>query len=293
MNVTIIGSGFAALAAIRELRQLDPGRRVKVTVVAPRAEFVYLPSLIWIPSELRHAADLRLDLQPFFARMGVEHHPGAALEIQDQGRTVMTTQGSVRNDALLIAAGSEYLRKIPGIEHTLNPCSGIAAVEQMRRRLRTLKQGTIAMGFGGNPNEPTAIRGGPMFEFLFGLHTQLRRERRRDAFKLVFFTPMAEPGKRMGARAVGGLLKAMARRDIHRHLGHKITAFEPGRISTEGGDIPADLVLFLPGLTGPSWLAKSGLALSPGGFLQADAHGRASGGERVYVAGDAGSFPGP
>ncbi|MBF0154748.1 MAG: FAD-dependent oxidoreductase [Magnetococcales bacterium] len=293
MEVTIIGSGFAALAAIRRLRQLDPGRRVRITLVAPRAEFVYLPSLIWVPSGKRKGADLRVDLHPFLARMGVDFHAGSAQAIQDQGRTVVTTNGTVTNDALLIAAGTEYLRKIPGIEQTLNPCSGLATVELMQRRLQTLERGVIAMGFGSNPNEPTAIRGGPMFEFLFGLHTQLRRERRRSLFKLVFFAPMAEPGKRMGPRAVGGLLKAMAKRDIHTHLGHKITAFEARRVSTEGGDIPADLVLFLPGLTGPAWLANTGLTLSPGGFLQADAHGRVGGGERVYVAGDAGSFPGP
>ncbi|MBF0176579.1 MAG: FAD-dependent oxidoreductase [Magnetococcales bacterium] len=293
MEVTLIGSGFAALAAIHRLRQLDPGRRIKITMVAPRAEFVYLPSLIWIPSGMRKGSDLRVDLQGFLDRMGVDFHAGSAREIQDGGRSVVTSTGVVANDALLIASGAEYLQKIPGVGHTLNPCSGIAAVDMVRRRIQTLERGVIAMGFGGNPHEPTAIRGGPMFEFLFGLHTQLRRERRRGAFKLVFFAPMAEPGKRMGPRAVGGLLKAMAKRNIYAHLGHKITAFEPQRVSTEGGDIPADLVLFLPGLTGPSWLAKTGLALSPGGFLQADAQGRVAGGERVYVAGDAGSFPGP
>ncbi|MBF0135242.1 MAG: FAD-dependent oxidoreductase [Magnetococcus sp. DMHC-1] len=293
MEVTIIGSGFAALAAIHRLRQLDLGRRIRLTMVAPHAEFVYLPSLIWIPSGTRRGADLRVDLHPFLDQMGVDFHAGAAREIKDQGRTVITTGGQVSNDALLIASGAEYLRKIPGIDHTLNPCSGIAAAEVMQRRLRTLERGVIAMGFGGNPQEPEAIRGGPMFEFLFGLHTQLRSERRRRQFKLVFFAPMAEPGKRLGPRAVSALLKAMAKRDIHTHLGHKITAFEAGRVSTEGGDIPADLMLFLPGLTGPAWLAHTGLTLSPGGFLQADRHCRVAGGERVYVAGDAGSFPGP
>ena len=49
----------------------------------------------------------------------------------------------------------------------------------------------------------------------------------------------------------------------------------------------------MPGLTGPDWAPESGLKLSPGGFFQADAFCRADGVERVFVAGDAGSFPGP
>jgi sulfide:quinone oxidoreductase len=28
-----------------------------------------------------------------------------------------------------------------------------------------MTSGSIAVGFAGNPNEPTAVRGGPMFEF--------------------------------------------------------------------------------------------------------------------------------
>ena len=45
-----------------------------------------------------------------------------------------------------------------------------------------MQGGTIACGFAGNPNEPSAVRGGPMFEFLFGIDEQLRREGRRDKF---------------------------------------------------------------------------------------------------------------
>lgn len=46
-------------------------------------------------------------------------------------------------------------------------------------------------------------------------------------------------------------------------------------------------------MTGPDWLADSGLPPSAGGFVQGDAHGRVPGHERVYVVGDAGSYPGP
>ena len=48
-----------------------------------------------------------------------------------------------------------------------------------------------------------------------------------------------------------------------------------------------------PGLTGPAWLEQSELPQSPGGMIRADEQCRVPGWERVYVAGDSGSFPGP
>jgi sulfide:quinone oxidoreductase len=149
------------------------------------------------------------------------------------------------------------------------------------------------VGFAGNPNEPSAVRGGPMFEFLFGIDAQLRREGRREKFELVFFNPMKEPGNRLGPKAVAFLLAEMARRGIRTHLGHKMVRFEADKVVTEGGEFAADLILFMPGMTGNSWFDQTGLARSPGGLLQADAQCRVQGASQVYVVGDSGSFPGP
>lgn len=293
MNVTIIGCGFAALAAIRTLRLLDPGHRVGITVVAPQPTFTYLPSLIWFPSGKRTREDVVVSLGGFFERFGVDFHQGEAKGLQEGGRVLRTSRGEVRNDALLVACGGRYLQKLPGIAYTLNPCSGVSAAEVVRQQIGAMGGGRVAMGFAGNPLESTALRGGPLFEFLFGLHTQLQRENRRDRFSLAFFAPMAEPGKRLGPKAVQGLVSSMKKRRISRHVGHKIRAFSAHSVTTEAEEIPADLVLFIPGMTGQPWFKESGLTCSPGGFLQADAHCRVAGAEHVYVAGDAGSFPGP
>ncbi|MHB1091971.1 NAD(P)/FAD-dependent oxidoreductase [Thiobacillus sp.] len=132
-----------------------------------------------------------------------------------------------------------------------------------------------------------------MFELPFGIDTLVRRQGRRDRFKLVFFNAAKEPGKRLGAKAVVGLLREMQKCDIATHLGHKPAGFEVGRIRTEGGDVPANLILFMPGMTGPAWASEAGLPLSDGGFFKADAHCQVAGSDKVYVAGDSGSYPGP
>ena len=290
-HIAILGSGFAALTTIRRLRAL--GVRDPITVVSPRDELVYLPSLIWIPSGQRSGDQLRIPLSRFFERHDVRWHRGSVLHVLDGGRRVITDRGQVTNDVLVIATGGRYLRKLPGIEHAIIPCEGIEAAETIRDRLAAMDGGTIAVGFASNPKEPGAVRGGPMFEFLFGIDTLLRRQRRRERFELVFFNPSRQPGQRPGPAAVAKMLARMQALDIDTHLGHKPLRFEPGKVVTEGGEFSADMILFMPGLTGPAWLEGSALPQSEGGFVAADDTCRVRGMEQVYVAGDAGSYPGP
>lgn len=290
-HIVILGAGFAALTAARELRRRAPN--ALITLVAPKAEFVYLPSLIWVPTGIRKGNDLVLPLDTFLRNHRLRFVAATVTGLQDGGRLVLTDGEPVRNDALIIATGGRFLKSLPGIEHALTLCEGVASAEKIRARLQAMDGGRIAFGFGGNPKEPSAMRGGPMFELLFGVETWLRQQGKRERFELTFFNAAAEPGKRLGEKAVSGLLAEMARRRIDTHLGHKPLGFSEKGIDTEGGHVNADLILFMPGLTGPAWAPQSGLPLSPGGFFQADEFCRATGAERVYVAGDAGSFPGP
>jgi sulfide:quinone oxidoreductase len=290
-RVTVIGAGFGALTAIRKLRAAD--KQLHIDVIAPRPEFVYLPGTIWIPTGLRKPEDLVIPLNRFFTRMRVEYHQAAVTGLGNNGRTVTTTEGDVPNNGLIIASGGRFLRKLPGIEHSITPCGGIAAAVQIRDRLATMDSGTLAFGFSGNPKEPAAMRGGPVFEFLFGIDSWLRKQRRRDRFRLFLFTPAQKPGSRLGPKAVNGLMREMARRQIDTHLGHKMKGFEARKVITEAGEFEADMILFMPGMTGNEWFDNTDLPRSPGGMLKANVHCQVEGQDRVYVAGDSGSFPGP
>ncbi len=290
-NVTVIGTGFAGVSAVEALRKR--GYMGDITVIGFRPELIYLPSLIWLPSGIRKPDDLRIPLEPFFRRHRVTFHAGEVTGLEEGGRVVKTTGGDVRNDGLVIATGGRFIKKLPGIEHVISPCEGIEGVQKFSERLAAMDGGTIAFGFAGNPKEATAIRGGPMFEFLFGTDRLLRRQRRRDKFKLVFFTPAPKPGIRLGEKVVSKLLREMKRRGIETHLGHKMKGFEDGKVLTEGGEIESDLTLFIPGMTGNAWFDATDLPRSAGGLVQSDRHCRVVDWDKVYVAGDCGSFPGP
>lgn len=290
-RIVVAGAGFAAMTAVKRLRKRMPD--AEITLVAPVPEFVYLPSLIWVPFGLRDGDSLRFDITPVLTKHNIRFHQATVTGISADTRSLQTSNGNIDYDALLIATGGRFIKKLPGIKHAITLCEGIHAAETLRDRLQQLDSGTIALGFGGNPAEPAAMRGGPMFELLFGLDTWLRKQGKREKFDLVFFNPAAAPGKRLGEKAVSGLLAEMQRRGIRTRLGHRLTGFSETGVITEGGSIAADLILFMPGMTGPAWIEGTALPASPGGFIRADAQCRVEGFERVYVAGDAGSFPGP
>ncbi len=290
-RITILGAGFGALTTLRELRR----RKVDadITIIAPQDQMHYLPSSIWIPAHLRRADELRIPLAHFFAKHRADFMRASVTGLGEGGRVVHTDSGDVPNDHLVIATGGRFIRKLPGIENALVPCEGLAVAEEIERRLSKMDGGSIAIGFATNPNEQGSMRGGPMFEYLFIIDSLLRKSGRRARFDITFFSPAPRPGARLGERAVDGLLAEMKSRDIKTHLGNKMVRFEPGKVVTEGGEIKADLILFMPGLTGPAWLEKSGLPLSPGGMVVGDAQCRVKDHQNVWVVGDSGSFPGP
>ncbi len=290
-HIAIVGAGFAACKAVKTLRK--QGFEGRISLLAPRAELFYFPSLIWVPAGKRSHEDLTVPLHDFLRRNRVDFIETRVTGLQSEQKRLVHEHGELDYDGLLIASGGRYIRKLPGIEHACIACAGWDDTKRFADELARLQCGTVAFGFAGNPKEPSAMRGGPVFEFLFGTDTLLRKQGRRDNFKLVFFSPAPRPGQRLGDKAVDRLLGEMKKRGIETYLGAKMKRFSEKGVETEKAQFDADLILFIPGMTGPAWAADSGLQLSEGGFFQANAHCQVEGQDHVFVAGDAGSYPGP
>ena len=291
-QLVILGSGFAGCAAVERLRKR--GYADAITVISPQAALFYYPSLIWVPQGRRREADLCVSLTGFFRRYAVDHIAARVTALDPVRQVVRTEAGETPYDNLIIACGGRYLRTLPGIDaHAHIACEGWQVMKRFSDRLAAMDGGNLAFGFAGNPQEPAAMRGGPVFEFMFGVDALLRDQGRRADFHITFISTAPKPGARMGDNAVEGILREVDRRGIRRHFGHRLIGFEADEVRTAGGAVPADLTLFIPGMTGPDWVPDSGLPMSAGGFVQGDAQARVPGFPGVYVAGDAGSFPGP
>ena len=115
-------------------------------------------------------------------------------------------------DYLVVAFGAEKMQH-KGINHTLSICAKPEMAVEIRNRIDELVQkgsGKIAIGFGGNPKDSSAVRGGPAFELAFIIHNYLKSVKLRDHFELTFFAPMEEPGARMGKGALAMMDKMLS-----------------------------------------------------------------------------------
>ncbi|HAO89911.1 MAG TPA: pyridine nucleotide-disulfide oxidoreductase, partial [Gammaproteobacteria bacterium] len=141
-KITIIGSGFAGLTAVKTIRKQD--KQCEITLISPKAELVYMPSLIWVPSGIASKKDIVVPLDNFFKRLNVHHVASEVTGLENNNRTVITPVGLFENDALIIASGGRFIKKLPGIEHSITPCEGLSAAEAIRDRLKAMDGGDIA-----------------------------------------------------------------------------------------------------------------------------------------------------
>jgi sulfide:quinone oxidoreductase len=221
----------------------------------------------------------------------------STVERVDPGtKSVSCTDRELDYDYLVLATGSGKTT-YPGIEHTYSLCAGPQAALDLRERVDALIErgsGRIAVGFGGNPKDGSAVRGGPAFEFMLNLHHTLTRKRLREGFELTFFAPMPRPGERLGAKAVQGLRSFFGSRKISIRSGTPIAGFDPDGVRF-GDDtrLDADLVMFIPAGAGHAVTADSGLPVNEAGFVRIDDHTLVEGTSDVYAVGDVAALDGP
>ena len=289
----VLGGGFAGVEAATELAK-DGG--FDVTLVSDRDYLFLFPVSVWIPVRTLPFRSAQVSLHEVARKRGFRLVIDPVREISHADRLVRGAEGTYAYDYLVVATGAAKL-KPQGVEHTLSICGGPQAGLDIRERLDALiakGSGTIAVGFGGNPKDRSAVRGGPAFELLFNIHELLKRRKLRDRFELVFFAPMAEPGERMGPRALSMLDSMLRSTSIPKRVGVPIAAFdEQGVAFTDGTRLDADLVLFIPGAAGHPVVASSDLPRNEAGFVRIDDTGLVEGTTDIYAVGDVAALEGP
>lgn len=289
----VLGGGFGGVQAAMELAGTH---RFQVSLVSERPFLHLFPTSIWIPTRGIRTDQTRVPLSDIAKANGFTLVNGAVTAIDAAANSVQTSAGTLAYDYLVIALGSGKL-KPAGVEHSESLCAGPEAALTLRDQLDALiaaGSGRIAVGFGGNPKDPSAVRGGPAFEFLFNLDHLLRRRGLRGRFELTFFAPMEQPGVRMGKQAFESLGPELAKRGIGRHVGVPIAGFAAHAVEfVDGSTLDADLVMFIPAGTGHPVLTDSGLATTAAGFLDIDQGCLVSGTSNVYAVGDSAAMAGP
>ncbi len=292
-KILILGGGFAGIQAAKELQK---HKGFQVTLISDR-DFLYLyPISIWIPTGEKKFEDVKVNIYDISVREGFNVYVDEIVDIRTENSTVVCGHKIFKYDYLILAVGAEKVL-MPGHEHALSICGKPEVSLEIKKSLNRLiikGGGRIAVGFGGNPKDKSAVRGGPAFELLFNIHHLLTKLKIRENFELTFFAPMESPGERMGTKALAMVDKLFAKLSIRKRYGKKIKAFDASGVNFEDGStLPSDLILFIPATAGHSTLRNFKMPLNDAGFVKIDNNCKVQGSDNIYAIGDCAAIEGP
>ncbi len=292
-KILILGSGFAGVQAAIDLQK---SKTFDVTLVSDR-DFMYLfPISIWIPIHGIAPQKTRIPLHDISKKHGFNVAIDSVKQIKSEDNKVICGTQTFEYDYLVVALGADKIQ-MKGMEYTDSICGKPAQTMQLRDKIDALiakGSGKIAIGFGGNPKDKSAVRGGPAFELMFNLDLYLRKKNIRDKFELTMFAPMPKPGIKMGKKAYNSMLKMFKAKNIATRFGKKITEFTAQSVIFEDHtELLSDVTMFISGGKGSSVMKNSDLPLNESGFIKTDKFCQVENKENVYAIGDSAALLGP
>ncbi len=292
-KVLVLGGGFAGVEAAIFLKK----EGFSVDLITPRPYMYIYPTSIWVPVYDAEFSDVCIPMEDLAAVHRFNWIQDEIIEIKAKEKTAVGKKGEYSGDYMVIAIGAGKV-PVEGSENYLSICGDPEDAIKMRDRIDELvtekRSGKIAMGFGGNPKDSSAVRGGPAFEMMFNVHNYLKKKGLRDKFELTFFATMAEPGKRLGPQALKMMDMFFSKLNINKHFGKKIKRFEPNGIVFEDDSfMESDFTMYIPANAGHPVFEKSDLPLSEGGFVLVDEYCEVKDIEGVYAIGDSAYIEGP
>jgi sulfide:quinone oxidoreductase len=292
-KVLILGGGFAGVETAIDLQK---SKLFDVTLVSDRNFLFVYPISIWIPVHELKYENAQIKLADIQKKHGFKLLIDKVTGINAAQNTVTFDNQSLSYDYLVVAFGSGKMQP-KGVEFTTTICGQPQQTQQLREKLDALVakgSGKIAIGFGGNPKDKSAVRGGPGFELMFNINHYLRKKGIRNNFELTMFAPMAEPGARMGKNAMKAMSKMFDTQNIKSHYGKKITEFvEDGIVFEDESKLQSDLTMFIAAGAGSPVLKNTDLPLSEAGFVKINDYNQVAEFPNVFAIGDAAAYEGP
>lgn len=266
-KVLVLGANFGGLTAALAVRHELDGD-VDVTVVSASDQFLFNPSLIWLPFGKRDSADITFPVAPTLESHGIGFIHAAATKLDPVAKTVTIDGGrELGYDYLVIATG--YRNKddvVPGFKENANTITTLPAAERTavawRRYLDHPGDIVIAASQGAGCF-------GAAYEFLFNTSYQLRKAGLHKQVKLTYVT--AEPF--LGHFGIGGLPHGeqllgmfLKKEGIVARISTGIDHIDHGAmVLADGETLPFRFSMVIPPFLGQRFLSNSnGLADAKG-----------------------------
>jgi sulfide:quinone oxidoreductase len=277
-HIVIAGGGVAGLEACLALRSSLGERDLTIDLLCREHRFEYRPLAVLEPFD--GPAAWSMELERFAADQDVRLVRDALAAVDPERHIAITAySGRLAYDALLVCIGARPVRALPG-----------AITFRGGRDAAAVRAAVDAVGPGDHATIAFAVPFGafwtlPLYELAILAAARLRARGARA--HVVMTSPEAAPLEAFGtaaSAAVAQLLDAHGIEFVARAI-----AADAGEVELDDGRrIEASAVVTLPDLVGRR---VPGLRQDAGGFVGVDDHGRVSGADDVYAAGDVTAFP--
>ncbi len=276
-NIVVLGSNFAGFtAALQITKGLEKARRkdYQVTVVSPTHEFLYVPSLIWVPFGRRALKDIRFDLRDVFRKHHINFIEEAAQRVDPDINTVYLPDGKTLTYDYLVAATGVQMNF--DVVDGLKPEDGMIQNIVIPKLALKTKDAFEALVKDPGPVVVGATQGascmGAAYEYLFNMDKELRRRHVRNKVTLYWITPEPYLGN-FGIDGMPGgekmLRMFMKLYNIKWITDASIETIEPDRLRLKNGEVlPYKMSMLMPPFEGASVMKASPKLVDAKGFVE-------------------------
>ncbi len=272
-RIVIIGASIGGLSAAYECRDVL-GTEHDVTVISNVDYFNFVPSNPWVAVGWRKREDICLELAPLLRKKDIRFILSPAEAIEPDKNRVITGEGPVDYDYLIIATGPAIdFSAVSGLgpdNYTESVCTIDHAEKAWQSYQEFLKDpGPVVIGAAQG-----ASCFGPAYETAFIIDADLRRRRLRRKVHMTFITSEPYLGH-FGLAGVGASKRLMedgfAERTIRPVTNAVIKEVADGRvILKDGGEFPFKYAMIIPAFKGVEAVAATPGLCNPKGFVLVD-----------------------
>jgi sulfide:quinone oxidoreductase len=273
-TILVLGGNFGGMTSAFEL-QRKLKAKARIVVLSRQKEFVYIPSLIWVPFGRRTLDQITFSAEETLTKGGIEFIHDEATRIDAEQNTVQCASGrEVSYDFLIIATGAELVwDSVPGngpkkFTHSIfTPPDAQATYAAFREFLKS--PGPAVIGA-----VPGASCMGAGYEYLFNFDRHIRKHGLRRRVPITWITP--EPA--LGHFGIGGIaggetmLKAFLKwQGIDYRVNAAIKEVTADAVILESGErLPATWKMLVPPFRGVRVIRESPGLGDDKGFIATD-----------------------
>jgi sulfide:quinone oxidoreductase len=288
-RIVVVGGSFAGMTAAIEMKDAL-GQEHDVIVLSKTKDFLFMPSLIWVPFGHRKREDITFALAPVFAKKGVEFQNVEVTRIDLRERCIETSD-RIRTpyDYLVLATGPKLdWSAVKGLGPKANTQS-IFTWEDAERAREAFERFLIEPG----PVVVGGVQGascfGAAYEFLFNMAYELKKRDMQSRAPLTYVT--AEPflahfgigGFGAGTKMTEMFFKHLNIDGVTNAMVTEVTRDEVHL--DDGRRIPFRYAMFAPRFVGVDAVRALEEIVTPAGFVKVGPTYQTEAHPEVYAAG--------